>query len=293
MSAELTGFDKFWNSHGTKRVVGILYSLGASVVIIGALGKILHTEWGGFMLGLGMSIEAFLFALGALDKPHEEYNWNKVIDFENGGKLNSGLMHANASPGVQSKQPAVAYTETLSDEDVRKLSEGIKNLGTTATQLSSIANVAKSTENLVKNIDAASHATGQFIGSQEVLNSASTKLEVAYKSIADGIHTVDKNTKVYASKVDDINKTLASINSIYEIQIKNIQAQSESVIKHSDTLRAMDSNLNSVNSELLKIKNLTELTAEQSDLYKSGTEKLAKQVKDLNQVYGNMLNALN
>jgi gliding motility-associated protein GldL len=146
---------------------------------------------------------------------------------------------------------------------------------------------------LVKNIDTASEATGKFIGSQDVLTTASARLETAYKSIADGIQAVDKNTKVYAAKVDDINKNLASINSIYEIQIKNIQSQSESLIKQSDTLRALDTNLGAVNSELTKIKNSTEFASVQSDLFKSGTEKLAKQVKDLNQVYGNMLNALN
>ena len=82
MSAEQTKFDKMWNAPGTKRFIGVLYSLGASVVIVGAMGKILHTSWGGFMLGIGMTVEAVLFALGAFDKPHDEFDWNKVIDFE-------------------------------------------------------------------------------------------------------------------------------------------------------------------------------------------------------------------
>jgi gliding motility-associated protein GldL len=288
--SEETKFDKMWNAPKMKRFIGVLYSLGASVVIVGAMGKILHTEWGGFMLGVGMTVEAILFALGAFDKPHKEYDWNKVLDFENGQKVNAGgAVQAVAS----SPKLGVAYTESISDDDVRKLSEGIRNLSQTANQLSSISNVAKSTENLVKNIDVATEATGKFVGSQDVLNTAASKLEVAYKSIADGIQAVDKNTKVYAAKVDDINKSLASINSIYEIQIKNVQAQSESLVKQSDTLRALDTNLNAVNAELVKIKNSTEFASVQSDLYKSGTEKLAKQVKDLNQVYGNMLNALN
>lgn len=286
MSEKQTKFDLWWNSPSIKRFVGILYSLGAAVVIFGAMGKILHTEWGGFMLGVGMTVETFLFALGAFDKPHKEFDWSKVYDFEGGSMLNLNATGSATKTGV-------SYSASLGDDDVKKLSEGIKNLSTTANQLSSIANVAKSTENLVKNIDTASEATGKFIGSQDVLNNASTKLEIAYKSISDGIQTVDKNTKVYAAKVDDINKSLSSINSIYEIQIKNVQAQSESLIKQSDTLRALDGNLNAVNSEITKIKNSTEFAAVQSDLYKSGTEKLAKQVKDLNQVYGNMLNALN
>lgn len=290
MSGEQTKFDKMWNSPGMKRFIGVLYSLGASVVIVGAMGKILHTSWGGFMLGIGMTVEAVLFALGAFDKPHKEYDWSTVIDFENGNIINNNGSGSNkATP----QKVGLAYSESISDDDVKKLSEGIKNLSNTANQLSTISNVAKSTENLVKNIDGASEATGRFIGSQDTLSAASSKLETSYKSISEGIQTVDKNTKVYAAKVDDINKSLSSINSIYEIQIKNVQAQSESLTKQSELLRAVDGNLNAVNSEISKIKNSAEFAAAQSDLFKAGTEKLAKQVKDLNQVYGNMLNALN
>jgi len=291
MSGEQTKFDQIWNAPGTKRFIGILYSLGASVVIVGAMGKILHTSWGGFMLGIGMTVEAVLFALGAFDKPHKEYDWSSVIDFDNGNIMNAGAVGAAA--GATASKGGVAYSESISDDDVKKLSEGIKNLSNTANQLSSIAAVAKSTDNLVKNIDTASEATGKFINSQEVLNTASLKLENSYKSIAEGIQTVDKNTKVYAAKVDDINKSLSSINSIYEIQIKNVQAQSESLTKQSEILRSLDGNLNAVNAEVSKIKSTTEVAAAQTDLFKAGAEKLAKQVKDLNQVYGNMLNALN
>lgn len=289
MSGEQSKFDKIWNAPGTKRMIGVFYSLGASVVIVGAMGKILHASWGGFMLGVGMTVEAVLFALGAFDKPHDEFNWNKVIDFENGNVINAGTKSATGTGA----KIGLSHTESISDDDVKKLSEGIKNLSTTASQLSSIANVAKSTDNLIKNIDTASEATGKFINSQDVLNAASVKLETSYKSIADGIQTVDKNTKVYAAKVDDINKSLSSINSIYEIQIKNVQAQTESLSKQAETLRTLDGNLNAVNTELTKIKSTTEIAAAQTDIFKTGTEKLAKQVKDLNQVYGNMLNALN
>lgn len=290
MSAEQTKFDQMWNSPKMKRFIGVLYSLGASVVIVGAMGKILHTSWGGFMLGVGMTVEAMLFALGAFDKPHKEYDWGTVIDFENGNIINND---GTATTKSTASRVGVAYSESISDEDVKKLSEGIKNLSNTANQLSTLSNVAKSTDNLVKNIDSASEATGRFIGSQDTLSAASLKLETSYKSISEGIQTVDKNTKVYAAKVDDINKSLSSINSIYEIQIKNVQTQSESLTKQSEILRAVDGNLNAVNSEISKMKTSAEIAATQSDLFKAGTEKLVKQVKDLNQVYGNMLNALN
>jgi len=290
MSVEESKFDKMWHAPKTQRFIGILYSLGASVVIVGAMGKILHASWGGAMLGVGMTVEAILFAFGAFDKPHKEIDWSKIYDFESGNKLNVGAV---GSATATATKGGLSYSESISDDDVKKLSDGIKNLSNTANQLSTISNVAKSTENLVKNIDSASEATGKFIGSQDVLNNASLKLETSYKSIAEGIQSVDKNTKVYATKVDDINKSLSSINSVYEIQIRNVQAQSDSLTKQSETLRTLDGNLHALNVEMSKIKSTTEIAAAQTDLFKTGTEKLASQVKDLNQVYGNMLNALN
>ncbi|MBP6609780.1 MAG: gliding motility protein GldL [Paludibacter sp.] len=290
MSSE-SKFDKAWANPKTQRIIGIFYSLGASVVIVGAMGKILHTDWGGAMLGAGMTIEAVLFALGALDKPHKETDWSKVIDFENGHKLNAGAAPTTAVSNAS--KPSLSYTESLNDDDVKKLSEGIKNLSTTANSLASLSTVAKSTENLSKNLDIASDATAKFIASQDVLNSATAKLDNAYKSISDGIQTVDKSTKVYAAKVDEINKSLSSINSIYEIQIKNVQAQSESLAKQADSVRTLDTNIVAVNAELSKMKSAAELAATQTNVFKANTEKLAKQVKDLNDVYGNMLNALN
>lgn len=287
MSEQESKFDEIWNAPKTQRIISIFYSLGASVVIVGAMGKILHTDWGGAMLGAGMTIEAVLFAIGAFDKPHKQVDWHKVIDFDNGAVINS------ASDQPTAKRSVSIATESLSDADTLKLSEGIKKLTETANQLADLSNLAKSTDKLAKNIDTAAEATGKFIGSQEVLSDAATKLEVAYKSISDGIQNVDKNTKAYAAKVEDINKSLSSINSIYEIQIKNVQAQSETLLHQSNELKSLDANIGSLNAAFGKINSTSEEAAAQLESYKSGTEKLAKQIKDLNQVYGNMLNALN
>ena len=44
MSQNQSKFDLWWNAPSTKRFIGIAYSLGAGVVILGALFKILHWE---------------------------------------------------------------------------------------------------------------------------------------------------------------------------------------------------------------------------------------------------------
>jgi len=289
MSTNQTKFDIWWNSPKMKRIIGAAYSLGASVVILGAMFKILHLNGSGYMLGLGMTVEAIIFALGVFDKPTKEFDWNKVFDFENEKLESLNKLQNSAS---QNSSLKVNYSESISDEDVKKLADGIRNLSSTAEQLNSLTTVVKSTEKLSSNLENASNVATKYINTQEQLNNSVTNLQSSYQSINSGMETVDKHTKSYALKIDEINKSLASINSVYEIQLKNIQAQSEGISKHNDAIKGVGADLNSISSSMEKVKLLTQNAAEQADNFKSGTEKLAKQVADLNQVYGNMLNAL-
>ena len=72
-------FMQWYESYTGKKVVGCVYSLGASIVIVGALFKIMHFPGAGPMLIAGMSIEAILFAIGCLDKPHADFHWENVF----------------------------------------------------------------------------------------------------------------------------------------------------------------------------------------------------------------------
>ena len=288
--SEQTKFDLWWNSPKMKRIVGAAYSLGASVVILGAMFKILHLNGASYMLGIGMSVEAIIFALGIFDKPVKEFEWNKVFDFESEKLRSNNLV---PTPQVESKSSLkVNYSETISDEDVKKLSEGIRNLSSTADQLNALTSVVKSTDKLTSNLDNASEMASKFMHSQEQLNNATSQLQSSYQSINNGMEMVDKNTKQYAGKVEEINKNLSSINSVYEIQLKNIQAQSEGLTKQNEVIKAVSADLNQISSSMDKLKLTTQNISEQTELYKSGTEKLVKQVADLNLVDGNMLNAL-
>ncbi len=289
--SEQTKFDLWWNSPKMKRIVGAAYSLGASVVILGAMFKILHLNGSSYMLGIGMSVEAIIFALGIFDKPVKEFEWNKIFDFESERIRSSNLV---PTPQTETSKSSlkVNYSETISDEDVKKLSEGIKNLSATAEQLNALTSVVKSTDKLASNLDNASEMTSKFIHSQEQLNNATAQLQISYQSINNGMDIVDKHTKHYGAKVEEINKNLSSINSVYEIQLKNIQVQSEGLTKQNDLIKAVSADLNQISTNVDKMKVTTQNIVEQTELYKSGTEKLVKQVADLNLVYGNMLNAL-
>ncbi len=75
------------------------YSIGAAVVIWGALFKILHLPGGNALLSIGMGTEVLMFVLTAFDRPPREYHWEEVFpvfktknpedrpDFHGGGSV--------------------------------------------------------------------------------------------------------------------------------------------------------------------------------------------------------------
>ena len=72
-----------------KNAMNMAYGLGASIVIIGALMKIIHQDLGpisgNLMLTIGLITEALIFALSAFDPPGEDYDWTKVYPELEGG----------------------------------------------------------------------------------------------------------------------------------------------------------------------------------------------------------------
>ena len=73
----------------SKNTMNMAYGLGASIVIIGALMKIIHQDLGpisgNLMLTIGLVTEALIFALSAFDPPGEDIDWSKVYPELAGG----------------------------------------------------------------------------------------------------------------------------------------------------------------------------------------------------------------
>ena len=70
--------NKILKSASFKYLKNFIIGVGASVVMIGALGKILSTEWGDAMITVGLSTEAFIFLMLGLIPPDKDYYWEKL-----------------------------------------------------------------------------------------------------------------------------------------------------------------------------------------------------------------------
>ena len=306
-------FMHWYESYQGKRIVGVVYSIGASVVIVGALFKIMHWPGASIVLVSGMITEAFLFVIGALDKPHPEFNWSNVfpqlLEFGTdpailekkaaqarptllgagveGGEIPViGGGAAVTSTGVQTPTAvSAAHVPALSEKDLESLQNGIADLAKTATQLSELGKVATATTQLTTKMEAAGNAAEQFAASQNGLLSVSNQLSEAYKAAETHMQGAADTTKAFAANMQNVGAQLSTLNSIYELQINALKEQVDIVKAQNSTLGEVSSHLQAMNAHATE--------AEKSqEAYAAGSKKLAAQVADLNAIYGNMLNAL-
>jgi len=278
--------DKIVKSKAYKNFMTKLYGIGASLVILGALFKILHLPGASQMLMLGMCTESLIFAIGVLDEPFEDVKWSNIFPSLVGEKkdplinyIGGGSVSANQGMTAQGVNP-------IKDEDVKAFSESLKSLSEAAQQMAGISKVAGLTDTFAQNITSASQAAAQFATKQQNLDAASDALLASYTGITENMATVQANTKLYVEKADTINKNLAAINSVYEIQLKNIQNQAELVEKQTAIINVVAGDIN-------KVQQAMAVSAVDVEKYKDETAKLAKKVADLNAIYGNMLSAIN
>ena len=281
---EKSGFMEWYESYKGKRVTGIIYSVGAAVVIIGALFKILHWPGASAVLMIGMFTEAFLFMIGTLDAPHPTYAWEQVfpqlVSLEHGCEPNLyaeiskrekptllGGMGGNGGNGGGVSLPAGA----LSDKDQASLSEGIQKLAKTAAQLNDLGKVAEGTAKLGEKMEIAGNAMEKFAASATNMSG---------------------QTEAYEKGLNAVNANLNNLNAIYELQLKNVQAQADALKLQADKTNAATAQVELMAEDLKKAAAATSAAAKSSESFEAAAKQLAAQVADLNKVYGNMLSAL-
>jgi len=68
----------FLRSNEFKYLKNLAIGFGASVVMLGALGKLTNASWGSFAITVGLGVEAFIFLFLGLVGPEKDYYWEKL-----------------------------------------------------------------------------------------------------------------------------------------------------------------------------------------------------------------------
>ena len=291
-------FMHWYESYQGKKIVGCVYSLGASVVIIGALFKILHLPGAEYMLMAGMGVEALLFAIGCLDKPHAEHHWENVFPQLVGFGADPELikeLESRPRPtllGGGNDGGSSANVPALNEKELESLKAGISNLAKTATQLSELGSVANTTNKLNEKLDAAGQAAEQFAQAGKAVSEKSAALGETYVQVTADMQKVVADTKAYEAQVANLSSQLTSLNAVYELQIKALQSQVDAYKAQSAKIADATAQVENLSAGVKSMAEQANEALKNQEAYVAGAKQLANQVADLNKVYGNMLNAL-
>lgn len=192
------------------------YGLGASVVIIGALFKILHWEFGplngGILLAVGLITEALIFAISAFEPVDDEYDWSLVYPELSGGagqgRLNAEAEAQEADGLLSRKLDELLKEANIDSELMSSLGESIRNFEGAAKGIAPTANAIQSTQ---KYSDELEEAATQM----ESLNSLyKVQLESASRQASINEEVV-QNAGALKDQMESLASNLSSLNGVY------------------------------------------------------------------------------
>ena len=299
-------------SSGWKNFMSKLYGIGASIVIVGALFKIQHYPGAGLFLAAGLITEAVIFFFSAFEPLHEEPDWSLVYPelagIPDGMEGELPVHHGHRSTGHVSsgggggsaalqKFDEMLVNAEINQDTFNRLGEGLKKLNVTTANLNSMGDITAANNDYIKSVQGAaqtfsSHASN--VGKTgEILNESINKLNTSYnntagiidkagsnyKNLADSLTTVQDGSKSYMTQLESLNKNLSALNAVYELQLKGANDH----VKSSDAIAKDVQGL---------LKNLQD-SAGDTQKYREQLSKLSENIGALNNVYGNMLSAMN
>ncbi len=265
----MSGIAHFFETERGKRFKNAIIGVGASVVILGALFKILHWPGATQMLMIGMLVEAFLFALLGLLPPHKDYYWERVHpNLDIAPEVDKTFVRKNPSQAPMNEQVGNLMEKVgVSDEVFSKLGDGFKKIADNANKMSDISDAVA--------------ATNEYASSAKTAANTLSSMNGAFVEAAENVKSIGSmgsGAQAFHEQIQSVTKNLSSLNAMYELELQDTTSHLQAMNKYyGNLLQAMD-NMNS--------------SLEDSAKYKEQMASLSKNLSALNNVYGNMLSAM-
>jgi len=201
-------------SKSSKKMFNMAYGLGASIVIIGALFKILHWELGplngGILLAVGLITEALIFAFSAFEPVEDDLDWSLVYPelAGNMGKDRKKDGAPNAEGILSKKLDEMLKGAHIDSKLMESLSESIRSFEETAKHMVPTTNAIDSTKKYGEEMALAA-------AQMESLNSL-YKVQVESSSRQVEMNDqVAENTEQLKNQMENLTTNLSSLNGVY------------------------------------------------------------------------------
>ncbi len=254
---------------GFKKYLHLASCFGASIVIVGALFKIMHWPGASAALIAGLGTEALLFILFGVDIPHEEVDWTLAYpELAGMGHEEIHEHEADSNLPISAQLDNLLADAKIGPELIESLGSGMRSLGDSASKMADISN--------------ATVATNEYVDSVKNASKNVAQLADTYSKAADSISTLAESGDAGASIGDSlvkVSKNLSALNATYELQLQGNKSHLDATSKFYDGLNELMKNLND--------------SVDDTKKYRQEMSTLSNNLSALNTVYGNMLSAMN
>jgi gliding motility-associated protein GldL len=199
-------------SRSNKKFFNMAYGLGASIVILGALFKIVHWQLGpltgGFLLAVGLITEAIIFAISAFEPVDDDLDWSLVYP-ELAGRAGKGKDEPQDAEGILSKKlDEMLKGAKIDSELMTSLGDGIRNFEGAVKSMAPTTEAMNSTKKYSEEMALAA-------AQMESLNSL-YKVQVESTSRQTEVNErVVENAEQLKAQMEHLTTNLSSLNGVY------------------------------------------------------------------------------
>ncbi|PKA82469.1 protein involved in gliding motility GldL [Ulvibacter sp. MAR_2010_11] len=199
-------------SRSSKKLFNMAYGLGASIVILGALFKILHWELGplngGLLLAIGLITEAIIFAISAFEPVEDDLDWSLVYPELAGGMAGEKKQKEDPQGLLSKKLDEMLKDARIDSELMSSLTDGIRNFEGAVKGMAPTAEAMSSTKKYSEEMALAA-------AQMESLNSL-YKVQVESNSRqAEVNERVVENAEQLKQQMEHLATNLSSLNGVY------------------------------------------------------------------------------
>jgi gliding motility-associated protein GldL len=253
--------------------IGNIVSFGAAVVIIGLLFKIQHWPYATVFITVGLLTEAFLFALLGFQPEATEVDWTRAYPELADDYTGEPVKRVAAAAAPVNTGHTAALDKMLADakinpELIGTLGEGLRTFSDKVSTISKVADAGAATTEFAAKLKAAGT-------SYDTLSTSFAKASASLQEMANS----NVDSKAYHDQVNSLAKNLSALNAVYELELQDSSAHLKSMNKFYQNLSLTMNNFNE--------------SLEDSKAFKEEVGRLAKNLGSLNNIYGNMLTAMN
>ncbi|MCM0060241.1 MAG: gliding motility protein GldL [Algoriphagus sp.] len=252
------------------KVMPKIYGIGAAVVILGAMFKILDLQGANWMIGIGLTVEAIIFFLSAFEPSPKEVDWSKVYpELNEEGTPQPAKKRAVAVSGdpVAAQLDNMLQQANIGPELIESLAKGMKNLATSAQNMGTLSDAAVATTEYATQVKAASQSLAS-------MNDSYAQTATALMAMS----SAAQDSQAYQAQIQAVTKNLAALNAVYELELQDSADQKKA---RADFYK----NMSTAMASFTEVGNETQA-------FKEEMVKLNQNVSALSKIYGGMLTAI-